>query len=427
MKLILTVLIALMGTLILAQKDQKIADCIAMYEKSPQKAANKLKKLIDKEGNEARFDAWDVYIEMMEDIYNKKLTEVGDSFEYFVIQQEFGRLSAARDSLQSGNVDMTDDELSYYLNQIDNDQSVLDNKAYSMYSFEYENYIYSMREASLKSKSSRADANMRNLYFNGDPDTMTADTSEIRQFTQAYENINSGKFEEGKNILDQVSVKYPNSYSVNMTYYLYYFYKENLDSSKIYLKKTIDLFPAQIEARESLAKILFSEGNTFRAKKQIEELMVLFPGQDMKGYLSEILFIEDKRLEEQRIIRPVFPNQIGMTYELAKDHWQEYQKAILKVGAFTESNGMIKENDVTKEKYLELYSWKKMLDKHREDKPEELEFAYKMEAEGLLDCYVFFSNYHIDFAFQAQEWAKSEENRERAKKFVYKYLVVQGE
>jgi hypothetical protein len=427
MKIILSILIVFVGFGASSQKEQKVADCISMFENSPQKAADKLKKLINKAGTGDSYSAWDIYIEMMEDIYNKKLAEVGDSFEYFVLQQDFNRLLIAKDSLLSGIVDLKEDEINYYLNQIDNEQTILDNKAYGMYGEQYEDYIFSMREASLKSKSSRADANMRTLYFNGDPDTMQADTSQIRQFTIAYEQINTGQLIEGKETLDEIAAVFPNSYSVNMTYYLYYQYKENFDSSKIYLKKTIDLFPLQIEPRENLAKILFSEGNTFRAKKQVEELMVLFPGQDMKGYLSEVLFIEDKKLEEQRLIRPIFPNQIGMNYDLQKGHWKDYQQAILKVGAFTESTGIIKKNDVTKEKYLEMYSWKKMLDKNRDSQPKELEFAYKMEAEGFLDCYVFFSNYHIDFAHQAEDWAKSEENRERTKKFVYKYLVVLGE
>jgi len=423
MKIVLSLLIAFVGFNSFSQKDSKVADCISLFEKDPEKATSKLKKLIDKAGDEAKYEAWDLFVEMKENIYNTKLTKVGDSFDYFVITQEFNRLSAARDSLMSGNVDLTDGEIQFYINQIDNEQTILDNKAYAMYADEYESYLFAMREASLKSKSVRADANMRAMYFDGDPDTMTADTAEIRMFGMAYDNINTGKLEEGKAVLDDIAKAYPTSYSVNMTYYLYYYYKEEFDSSKMYLKKTIELFPNQIEPRENLAKILFGEGNTFRAKKQVEVLMVLFPGQDMKNYMSEILFVEDKKLAEKRLIRPIFPNQIGLNFPMQKNHWKDYQEAKLKVEAFTEVTGIIKENDVTKDKYLELYSWKRMLEKNRSEKPEELAFAYQMEEAGLLDCYVFFSNYHIDFAAQAEDWAKSDENKERTKNFVYKYLV----
>lgn len=410
------------------QADKKIKACIAQFEDDPFKATEKLKKYIDKAGTESRPEAWDIYIEMRETIYNSKLQSVGESMEYYLIQKDFQRLSFLRDSVLTvaGNADLSkskQEEVQSMIYQIDGRLSDLDQMAFEMYSIEYNQYIFAMREATLKSRSVRADGNLRALFFTYEPDTVQVDTAHVNLYTKAYEAMNQGQLEEGKIALDTLIQLYPDSYNVNMCYYLYYFYKEDAANAKSYLKKSIELFPDVIEPRENLAKILFGEGNIYRARKQVEQMFALYQGQDIKSYLSEVLYLEDKKLNDHRIIRPVFPNQIGMEVSLSKGHWADYQEAQLKVAPFTESTGLIKENDMTKTQYLEIYSWERMLDKNRNKKPEELAFAYDMQEQGLLDCYVFFSNFHVDIAAQAEHFSRSSENRERMISFVNKYLV----
>jgi hypothetical protein len=413
---------------VFTQTDKKIETCITLFDKDPFKAVAKLKKYLNKAGDESRPEAWDIYVEMRETIYNSKLQAVGVSLEYFLIQKDFERLSKLRDSVltlaELGSLTAAkEEEVKSMIYQIDGKLSDLDQMAFEMYSVQYNQYIYAMREATLRSRSVRADANLRALFFTYEPDTVRVDTADITLYTTAYESINQGKLEEGKILLDSLIQAYPTSYNVNMSYYLYHYFKEEADSAKFYLKKSIELFPDVIEPRENLAKILFGEGNIYRAREQVEVMFSLYQGQDMKSYLSEVLFLEDKKLNDRRINRPVFPNQIGIDTKLQKDHWADYQEAKLKVSPFTESTGLIKENDITKTKYLEIYSWQRMLDKNRNEKPEELAFAYEMEEEGLLDCYVFFSNFHIDFAAQTEHFSRSKENRERMISFVNTYLV----
>ena len=411
----------------IAQPDKKIENCIKTYDSDPVKAAKNLKKLLDKAGTEAKPEAWDIYVEMRENIYNMKLQEVGESFEYFVLQQKFDQINKMVDSVRSNPGALSEREVENFALEAQRERDLLDEQAYDMYAAEYDNYIFSLREASLKSVSIRSDLNLRNLYFNHDPDTMQADTAEIRQFQTAYDLVNKGQFQEGKAILDELFKVYPKSYSVNMAYYLYHQYQEQMDTAKSILIKVIDWYPNEIEPRENLAKIYFGEGNTYRAKEQVLELVTLYPGQDLKGYLREVLYVEDKSLDEKRIIRPIFPNQIGYQKDNAKGHWKDYQEAMRKVAAFTTQYGLIKENDITKETYLEVFSWKRMLEKNKNKRPEELAFAYEMEEKGLLDCYVFFSNYHIDFAYQAEHFSQNEENRNRMKEFIMNYLVQLAE
>ena len=360
---------------------------------------------------------------MKETTYNEKLNEVGQSLTYFNIQTQYNNLAFILDSLQ--NVDPKPSlQTRQYIREVEDNMEALDQTAYDLYRTEYDEYLFALREASLKSKSVRSDGNLRNMFLDYDPDTMVVDSLHVMMYAEAYDELNAKKLASAKPKLDELIQLFPESYNINMSYYLYYYYKDQMDTAKDYLKKTIEMYPRQIEPRENLAKIYFGDGNIYRAKQQIEELMCLFPGQDMKGYYSEVLFVEDKKLVEQRLIRPIFPNQVGVYYPATKGHWKDYQEAKLKVEPFSEPSGIIKENDVTEERYIEIYSWKKMLEKNKDDRPDELAFAYVMEAEGLLDCYVFYSNYHIDFAIQAQDFASSEENRERMKKFVKNHLVT---
>lgn len=420
----LIVLILLVGFRLtgIAQKEEKIQKCIELFETDPHKAAKKLKKLLDKAGDEARYDAWDIYVEMKETTYNQKLNEVGESYSYFMIQTAYNRMGETLDSLQNA-IPEEKWSTNMYIREVEDNMEALDRSAYDLYRTEYDEYLFALREASLKSKSIRSDGNLRIMFLEYDPDTMVVDSAHVMMYAAAYDELNNKQLKTAKEKLDELIQFFPESYNINMSFYLYYYYKNEMDSAKDYLKKTINLYPQQIEPRENLAKIYFGEGNIYRAKQQIEELMCLFPGQDMKGYYSEVLYVEDKKLVEQRVIRPIFPNQVGVYYPLKKNHWKDYQEAKLKVEPFSEPSGLIKKNDITDDRYLEVYSWKKMLEKNKDNKPKELEFAYKMQEKGLLDCYIFYSNYHIDFAIQAQEFTSSEENRERMKKFVKEYLV----
>ena len=411
-----------------SQSDKKIKDCIALFDKSPIKATEKLKKHLNKADTESRPEAWDIYVEMRETIYNSKLQAVGESFEYFMIQRDFQRLQYLRDSVLTAmenptNTSAKKTELQSTIYQIDGRLDDLDQMAFGMYAVEYNQYIFSLREASLRSRSVKADGNLRALFFTYEPDTIKVDTADVNLYTEAYDAINSGRLAEGKVLLDTLIQLYPTSYNINMCNYLYYYFKEDLDSAKIYLKKSIELYPDIIEPKENLAKILFGEGNLYRAKEQVNEMLALYQGQDIKNYLNEVLYSEDKRLNDRRLNRPIFPNQMGIEYKLQKNHWGDYQEAKLKVAPFTEVTGIIKENDITKTQYLEVYSWERMLDKNSKNKPEELAFAYEMQELGLLDCYVFFSNFHVDFAGQAEHFSADPKNRERMISFVNQHLV----
>ena len=59
-------------------------------------------------------------------------------------------------------------------------------------------------------------------------------------------------------------------------------------------------------------------------------------------------------------------------------------------------------------KYLEIYSWEKML---AESEDKSLDEAKKMQELGYLDCYVMITCFHQDFYEQYQDFAANNKDR----------------
>ena len=81
--------------------------------------------------------------------------------------------------------------------------------------------------------------------------------------------------------------------------------------------------------------------------------------------------------------------------------WAHYTAALAKVKSYCNKKGILSDNPVTKDKYLEVYSWEQMLDKSKDP---QFDFARKMRDKGFLDCYVFISCFHYDVYEQYRDF-----------------------
>ncbi len=97
----------------------------------------------------------------------------------------------------------------------------------------------------------------------------------------------------------------------------------------------------------------------------------------------------------------------------ANSCWQFYVNALKDVEAVCNENGMIKkDNGVTSQRYLEVYSWEQML---KNSNAPELNFAKQMQQAGYLDCYALISCFHYDNYKQFKNFVKN--NSEKVKKY----------
>lgn len=154
--------------------------------------------------------------------------------------------------------------------------------------------------------------------------------------------------------------------------------------------------------------------------------MLVYPGHNLKYKLLRVLEVENKYLNERRVLRNFFPNDMGNEdqYMLETSFlWGDYRAAKDDVSKYCNEDGIIEENGEFEDRYLEVYSFRKMLEAHPNDLPEHLHFADKMREEGYLDSYVFISLFHVDIYPQFKDFMSHEENRVKTLDFIEKYLI----
>ena len=77
----------------------------------------------------------------------------------------------------------------------------------------------------------------------------------------------------------------------------------------------------------------------------------------------------------------------------------------------------------TSYRYLEVNSWRNFLEENEDNLPQLFRFAQKMDQEDYLDCYVFFSFFHLDIYPQFKDFMSEEKNRLKMKNFIQTFLV----
>ncbi|MES2616526.1 MAG: tetratricopeptide repeat protein [Bacteroidota bacterium] len=105
----------------------------------------------------------------------------------------------------------------------------------------------------------------------------------------------------------------------------------------------------------------------------------------------------------------------GKHEAIADPVWGVYRDALEEIKSFCDTTGVIiKENTLTKSKYLEEYSWEQLLSKNRS--ADEFAFAREMQEKGFLDCYVLISLFHVDLYSQQQHLVKN--NPDKVKQYL---------
>jgi len=403
-----------------AQPDKSLEKAIEHFNTDPAGAAATVRKLIEKEGENARVEAWDLLVDMHEQLYLTAFTPAQQQFQYY--SAEYLRI---KDSILQIDESLRSIEDNQKLLAIDHDLLLLENTLGMDAETKYESFIAVCRESTMRSSSARGDLHLRTNFIPVNPDTFTVADGEKQMYEDANALISEGKFSSAEVLLKELKAKFPDSYSVNSSYYFWFAGQNMADSAKASITRLIALFPESLGPKEELAKIFFTAGDVYGSKKQVLQLIQLYPAQDIKSYYREILAIEKKQLNEHRVYRNFEVNRIGSIHpefgeEMAA--WKPYRDAKLKISENCNDSGIVSLQN-GKFDYLELFSWRSLLDYHRESKPEFLKFAYAMEDAGYLDCYVMWAMFHFDFREQYDHWMRQGENKKRIMEMVENHMV----
>lgn len=197
------------------------------------------------------------------------------------------------------------------------------------------------------------------------------------------------------------------------------YYKINKDTSAMrqYYAASI-LRPNRPEPLKRLAIAYSNQGNYTEAAAKIIEAIMVYPEPSYMQLLKQFVQKTGQDFNTQWIQREVYPITTLHVYEEIivddKSPWWHYQAAKQKVYSYFNAQGLVLPNDITRERYIEVYGWKKMLNN---SSPSKFLFAREMDRLGFLDCYVLISLFHQDVYTQFADLAKNQP--EKIKKYFY--------
>jgi tetratricopeptide (TPR) repeat protein len=318
----------------------------------------------------------------------------------------------------------------YYANFFGNQKGITKNedggsKLNVMQRYYFYNLINTCRISTIESTSYTADMLLRTILIEKNPDTL------VNQTAQSFFNTAEELFEKEEYQLAAMHYRKalkadPNFYQASLYLGDSYWAMKELDSAVVYFNQTKNQFPSTIEPRLFLINALMDNGLFYRARKESIEAISYYPGQDVKLKLQEVLRQENKYMNEHRFIRGFFPNDmVAVEQDMLSNvpFWSDYRKAKLEVESFCNDEGIIENNAKVKDQYLEVYSFRRMLEENQDNLPPYLKFADEMRKKGFLEPYVLVSMYHIDFFPQLQHYVLKKENRAKIIEYIETFLI----
>lgn len=380
MKYLLTITLIVFSTLLFSQMELPHEKAVSVFESGDmEKGVNMMRKVVEKNPNQQN---WEILVNM----YYARFLKTSEN-----------KTKAIADAIMEGLV--TRKKKIVVVASID-------------YFIDLMNVC---REISLYYQSERASQLLRTFLVDSRPDTAITENAE-EEFKKAEKFFSKKDFNNCK-IHYLKAIEYqPDYYSATIYLGDSYWYLKQMDSAIYYFKKGIAMQPNMLEPRKYLVDALNYNKQYKEAKKECLDALYIYPDVGMLMRLVDLYYEEGKSFQKRWIKRGCTVNSVDSKTQKVKDKfWKIYKNAQDEIKIYCDSNGIItKPNTLTKSKYMEVYSWEKMLNSKKE-LPEEFAFAKKMQDAGYLDCYVLFSLFHYDLYPQYTEFVK--DNKERI--FIY--------
>lgn len=224
--------------------------------------------------------------------------------------------------------------------------------------------------------------------------------------------------------VEELLVRYPTSYTLYMHRAKAEYLLGNDTSALKYYIIASALQPTRPDPHFERARIFYEGGHYVDAGAEIILALNSYPEEEYKHWLRRISDRSGKAMIDPWIQREVYPVMPADTWQdrIAKPSspWFYYQAAKQEVVKYADTNGVLLPNDSTREKYMETYCWKRMLDSADEHA---FGFARLMQELGYLDCYVLVTEFHHDL--YPEFVAFMSENEEKVKK--YYHLLINWE
>ncbi|MDP4267000.1 MAG: tetratricopeptide repeat protein [Bacteroidota bacterium] len=292
-----------------------------------------------------------------------------------------------------------------------------------------EQYIYDARRATLLcNQAYYASMILRINFVDYEVDT-NVNKKALKYYDEAEEEFQNKNYEKAARLYKLAIEKQPDFYKASLYLGDAYYFSGSYDNALKYFSEAADKFPNMLEPRKYLVDTYFKLNLYKQATDELINSFKVYPDLSNFEKLHDILYLDGKRLRIKWIPRGCFPNKIDtgkcgkieVKDELKTENstcWIQYRNAAENIRKYCDEKGVItKTNQLTKSKYLEVYSWEEML-KNSHDPA--LDQARIMMNEGFLDCYALITCFHIDIYDQYLDFVSK--NKEKITEYFQRHI-----
>ncbi|MFQ3578973.1 MAG: hypothetical protein SNJ71_02385 [Bacteroidales bacterium] len=360
-----------LSTLLLySQDDEKLVESSIKFFKKGEydKAFERLDKVLDKSSNSKY---WDIFVTMNHQIYLEKISK--------------------------GTQEQNTIALNEFINQC--------------------------RLASLRSRSVLASNFIRKNFVDYDPDTFVMASAKAI-VNKGIEEMNNKNFEGAIQQFQKAHETSLNYYKANKLMGDCYMIQKKFENAIECYKRCITYAPKLIEPRKLIADAYIGLGNFVNAQEEVINGLMIYPDQTLFDLLYYIKNKNHRLFNQNWYPRRVSINSFMFNNEVVDIiPWETYRNAKNDVANFCTPQGIITDVNIAKTKYLEVYSWNKMLQYHKSPAPM-FDFANRMMKAGYLDCFVLFSMFHYDLYPQFQDFISNAANKTKLRNYIDKILTT---
>jgi TPR repeat len=219
------------------------------------------------------------------------------------------------------------------------------------------------------------------------------------------EHLDNKEFEEALTDYNTAMMVEPTMVNIYLKMGDAYMHLGEDSMGNIYYKTAVSLDTTSPNVHYHLAQFHFKRGDFQKALYSVVDAILIYPDKMFFDMIKEIANKTAHDFNSQWVPRFVYPISTKNKFEELvvddKNPWFYYQAAKSDYASYANENGIMRFNELTNEKYLEVACFLRMLDSTKDVK--ELQFARNMRKIGFLDCYVLVSLFHYDLYAQYKD------------------------
>jgi TPR repeat len=236
------------------------------------------------------------------------------------------------------------------------------------------------------------------------------------------EHLDSKEFEEALTDYNAAMIIEPDLVSAYLKMGDAYMLLGEDSMGNLYYETAFQLDSTSPNVSYHIAQFYFKKGSYHQALVNVVDAILIYPDKMFFDMIKDIANKTAADYVSQWVPRFVYPISTKNNFEALvvddKNPWFYYQAAKSDYASYANENGIMRFNELTNERYLEVACFLRMLDSTK--KVKELQFAREIASIGYADCYALVSLFHIDNYAQFKDFAKRNPKKIR----VYLYILL---